>query len=217
MLPMNAYVIVYLIIGAALLGFSALLFWNERRLDRRSAESVNWPQVDGQITKNEIREGASPDVKYFRGEYTFAVQGVTHKGSITSLGPDRLDFTAMQNKYPNGLTVSVYYKPSKPSVNTIEPGARTKPNDALLYYLGGLALGGWSVWASLTGIPIADRHRSPVRRFIAGVAVLPATYFTVPASHRGCLLLAQAAPIPAFVSVTGRISAARLYGRRGSS
>src|ERR1700724_3729762 len=60
-------------------------------------------------------------------------------------------------------------------------------------------LGGRSVWASLTGIPIADRHRSPVRRFIAGVAVLPATYFTVPASHQGCLFLATATSCESFL------------------
>ena len=139
---MNAYVIVHLIIGLALLGSSAFLFWNMRRLARQSAESVDWPHVDGQITKSEIRED-TPGEKWFRGEYTYAVQGVTHKGSINSLGPDRLDFTAMQNKYPIGLTVSVYYKPSKPSVNTIEPGARTKPNYLLLcIWGGGLALAG---------------------------------------------------------------------------
>jgi hypothetical protein len=137
----------YLYAGIFMLCVAAFFFWNVRRIARVSAESVNWPHVDGQITKSEIRED-TPGEKWFLGEFTYAVDRATHKGSINSLGPDKPDFTSMQGQYPVGKTVAVYYRPSRPSENTIEPGARTQPRYMVIWMLAivGLACFGIAYW-----------------------------------------------------------------------
>jgi len=129
---MDSYVIIYLIFAAAFLVSWVLISWQETHAAHQSAESIGWPHVEGQITKNEMNESNNPGVMWFKAEYSYAVQGVAHKGSIHSLGRPHLTAT-MQSENPVGKTVSVYYKPLKPSVSTIEPGARAKVNRKLIW------------------------------------------------------------------------------------
>ena len=143
------YLNVYLLMAVIFLCLSAFLFFNVRRLARQSAESVNWPHIDGQISKSEIRED-QPGEKWFLGEYSYAVGGIIHKGALNSLGPEAIDFTTMQSMYPVGRTVSVYYEPSMPSVSTLEPGARSKPHYLVIWViaLAGLICLGLAFWNS---------------------------------------------------------------------
>lgn len=118
---------IYFWFGVLVLLLTPVLFWNARRIARQSAASVNWPQVDGQITASEIRDEKSSD-KWFHGEYAYAVGDATYKGTITSLGSGETDIEAMRDRYPLGLSLPVHYDPAKPKVSTTQPGARSKPN-----------------------------------------------------------------------------------------
>lgn len=129
---------IYLWSGVLFLLLTPVLLWNARRLARQSAASVNWPQVEGQVTASEIRED-QPNEKWFRGEYAYAVAGASYKGTITSLGSGETDIYVMRDRYPVGLSLPVHYDPAKPKTSTVEPGASSKPNYliALSFAIGG--------------------------------------------------------------------------------
>ncbi len=100
--------------------------------------STSWPSVEGRISKSEIRvqhgtsggQSVSSSVSYQADiEYDYTVDGEMLKGSrigFEDLGTaDRSDAETVRNRYPEGISVTVYYKPNEHQISLLEPGLRT--------------------------------------------------------------------------------------------
>ncbi len=101
-------------------------------------ESTSWASVEGKISKSDVRiqigssgdqAGTSSASYHADIEYDYAVDGKNFKGSRITFGEfgtaDRSDAETIRNKYPEGISVTVYYKPNDYQVSLLEPGLRT--------------------------------------------------------------------------------------------
>jgi hypothetical protein len=130
-----------LVTAAVLIGLLAQLVIAVRDLVLGRA-SASWPTADGVITDARVvRRGARNQYRAALA-YTYTVAGRTHHGhrryygseaSFGSAGP-----TAVAERYPPGLAITVYHHPTRPGLAVLEPGVAV--TDALMR-LGQAGLG----------------------------------------------------------------------------
>ena len=122
--------------GMVLVGALALYVGISNVLMARA--STTWPSVAGIISKSDVRihvgssgdqVGSSSATYHADIEYDYVVDGKKFKGSRITLGDfgtaDRADADSICNKYPEGIRVTVYYKPNDYQEALLEPGLRT--------------------------------------------------------------------------------------------
>jgi hypothetical protein len=111
--------------------------------------SSRWPGTEGLVTKSELAEYAGTrSSRSYRADiaYTYTVNGTRHTGGRVRLGSTRTshasDAEAIQDKYPVGKSVTVYYDPAKPGEAMLEPGlvrgVWLLPGLGLLFLLSGV-------------------------------------------------------------------------------
>jgi uncharacterized protein DUF3592 len=117
------------VIGAIVLGL-AFLMWRGY-LDRQT--SPQWPSVTGLIVdsrvvaQNESNDGAS-FTRAWRIEvnYTYSASGQTYQNNrIRAMLPrfsTEAEALAIQQRFPAGAQVPVYYDPAKPTSSVLIPG-----------------------------------------------------------------------------------------------
>jgi hypothetical protein len=114
------------LIGAVVAGL-AILMWRGYQ-DRKA--SPQWPSVMGRVTRSKVtpQNQMDPHSREWQVEvnYTYTVNGLPFKGNrIRALLP-RLDSEAealaIQQRFPEGAEVPVYYDPGKPQSSVLISG-----------------------------------------------------------------------------------------------
>ncbi len=119
-----------------LIGALALYIGISNVLNARASRS--WPSVKGKISKSDVRiqtgssgdQAVSSSASYHADiEYDYLVDRKKFKGSRITFGDfgtaDRSDAETIRSKYPEGISVTVYYKSNDYQVSLLEPGLRT--------------------------------------------------------------------------------------------
>jgi hypothetical protein len=97
----------------------------------RGRQSTNWPVTRGRITafdapKSPWRYGPGFGNNKARVSYSYEVQGVPHRGTRVSFGPELdPDINGRRAwRYAVGSEVEVFYNPDRPLQGVLEPGVR---------------------------------------------------------------------------------------------
>ena len=108
-------------------------------------ESKNWPSVPGKIIQSDIDTWRKDGKSHYRANvvYTYMVDSKTLTSSKVTVGDppstsNMLAAKAVQEEYPVGSEVLVYYDPEVPASSALKPGIRG--NDILLAGVTGLFL-----------------------------------------------------------------------------
>lgn len=108
-----------------------------------SHQSASWPSVRGTITKSEIETWRRDGKTYYQPNivYAYEVDGKKLTSSKVTVGdpPSQTNMTPakrIQNEYPVGMPVNVYYDPEAPASATLETGIQK--NDILLAFITGI-------------------------------------------------------------------------------
>ncbi len=101
---------------------------------QRALESRHWPSTTGIVTGATIdevvhRKREGPETTYHpKIQYQYAVFGQVYRADRIvfggSPGGSRRAAQKMVDRYPEGLAVTVYYDPNKPSVAVVKAGYR---------------------------------------------------------------------------------------------
>ena len=125
-----------------IIGAITFFFWGLPPL-KYSNESKTWPSVQGTVTKSEVGSYLKNGKNYSRAniEYNYKVDDKTFTSYKITVGdPPHVNNISkakqMQQKYPVGTTVSVYYDPEAPDSSALKPGIRG--NDIMLAGITGL-------------------------------------------------------------------------------
>ena len=96
----------------------------------RAQDSLTWPQVEGRITQSHLVEEKDrhsgdmvhrPVITY---QYT-ADDGSTNTGSRIDFNPRKIhgaEALALTDRYPTGMTVTVYMHPTDPTISALTQG-----------------------------------------------------------------------------------------------
>ncbi len=123
-------------LGLALIGILAIYIGIRNVLN--ASASTSWPSVDGKISKSDVRmqtgssggQDVSSSGTYQADiEYDYVVDGEHLKGSRIAYGDhgtaDRSYADSISSMYPEGISVTVFYKPDDHQVSLLEPGLST--------------------------------------------------------------------------------------------
>jgi len=108
-----------------------------------SKQSAGWPSVQGTITKSEIETWRRDGKTYYQPNivYAYEVNGKKLTSSKVTVGdpPSQTNMSPakrIQNEYPVGSAVHVYYDPEAPASAALKPGIQK--NDILLAVITGI-------------------------------------------------------------------------------
>lgn len=131
-------------LGLLFLIFGGIVFfaWGLPPL-QYSHESASWPSVQGTITNSEIDTWRREGKTYYQPNivYTYEVEGKKYSSSKVTVGDPPSDTNMspakrVQNEYPSGKQVMVFYDPEAPSSAALKPGIQK--NDILLGFITGI-------------------------------------------------------------------------------
>jgi energy-coupling factor transporter transmembrane protein EcfT len=104
---------------------------------KTSAESKDWPTVEGVIVKSEIEQQTSTSGEgtnkkttvnsYPKIAYRYQVDGQDHKCTKISFFSASGNANQVVSRYPKGKTIRVYYNPAKPQQAVLVPGGSGFP------------------------------------------------------------------------------------------
>jgi len=131
---LNIFCLVFVLVGAGIIAYGI-------RLIREAKASLSWPVVDGQVLHSEVTskvERSSSSSKnsghtyrtVYQVEltYQYDIAGAMHHGSRITVSDGtysrHASAMAVAARYPKGAKVTVRYRPDKPEVALLEPGAR---------------------------------------------------------------------------------------------
>ncbi len=119
-------------IGICVLGLYIAL-WS-LRLQKEMQDSLNWPSVQGEITKNRVVKwkATSENRSIFLG-YDYEVSGNKYSGYKPFLYAVTTEVLALSERFPVGQNVQVFYNPSKPAHAVLIPGGRANKKGHELY------------------------------------------------------------------------------------
>jgi hypothetical protein len=105
-------------------------------------QSANWPSVPGTVTKSEIDTWRRDGKTYYQANiaYTYEVDGKQLTASKVTVGdpPSQTNMSPakrIQDEFPVGAAVNVFYDPEAPSSTALKPGVQK--NDMLLAFITG--------------------------------------------------------------------------------
>ena len=108
-----------------------------------SKQSANWPSVPGTITKSEIETWRRDGKTYYQANivYAYEISGKKLTASKVTVGdpPSQTNMSPakrIQNEYPVGKSVDVFYDPEVPASAALKPGIQK--NDILLAFITGI-------------------------------------------------------------------------------
>jgi hypothetical protein len=103
-------------------------------------DSRAWPKVTGQIERHDQMSVSGRSTVIIPGEvnYTYTVGERTYRGTKIWFGPLQ-DNEAVRRQYSDGAQVTVYYKPSDPTVAVLRRGLQA-PHTYALAFAAGLGL-----------------------------------------------------------------------------
>lgn len=119
-----------LVVGAGFALFCTWMLINALRGYKKSLASKDWPNVNGKILELRLWgkrnvDGEMRDVEKLSIEYSYDVQGVSHKGNTaafyTLVYPETVDFAS---NHPKNSDATVYYQPTNPAESVLVPGPR---------------------------------------------------------------------------------------------
>jgi hypothetical protein len=131
-------------LGLLFMVFGGIVFlvWGLPPL-KYSKASANWPSVQGTITKSEIETWRREGKSYYQPDivYTYEVNSKKFTSSKVTVGNPPSDSNMspakrLQNEYPVGKKVDVYYDPEAPASSALKPGIQK--NDLLLAFITGV-------------------------------------------------------------------------------
>ncbi len=153
-----------------ILGFGMLILTAPALVNALTA--FTWPTTEGQIVMSasafemvdrriggSARTTATPQ-HVGRITYEYSVAGITYTneristGFITYANPEEQRVRDFLARYPQGATVTVYYKPNDPQMAVLERGLRVEPFFLPLMSVGIILLGAF-------GLRTALRQRRP--------------------------------------------------------
>lgn len=122
--------------------------------------SEGWPTAPGVVTRSRYDAGDTVRPRGLLLEYDFTVSGQPYRGTRVHFGHSGPfvvlnEAYVVQDRYPEGSAVTVYYNPRDPYNSVLEPGFR--PNQWISVIIGltvltvAVALGAAGVWASRRG------------------------------------------------------------------
>jgi len=128
-----------MVLAALLIVAAAGSTFSLYRQIQNGVESAGWPQVKGVIVSSDIRTRLSnttrgstqvdhyyPDVRF-----AYSVDGRSYQGRLVSFFSEETaaeaDAAAIVARYPLKTEVQVFYKPNRPDLAVLEPGAPARP------------------------------------------------------------------------------------------
>jgi len=138
-----------------IVGYCLLTFWGKPTLEN-AKNSVDWPTVQGEVTKSKVGSHTSEDSTTYSADVTYRYlvnETEIHCDRIwfgdNYSTSDRTMFEKIVKKYPVGKEVKVYYNPDDEFIAVLEPGAVTSS------YLGfGMGWGFMGIGIALLLIPM---------------------------------------------------------------
>lgn len=132
------------ILGLLFMIFGGIVFfvWGLPPL-KYSKESSQWPSVSGKIIKSEIDSWRREGKSYYQANivYNYEVDGKKYTASKVTVGdpPSGTNMSParrIQDEFPVGKDVVVYYDPEAPVSAALKPGIQK--NDILLAFITGI-------------------------------------------------------------------------------
>jgi hypothetical protein len=157
---------------------AAAIFVSDVGKLRHARESLDWPSVNGRVTRSVIDDSQHDQRPWV--VYTYTVAGKKYVSSQISF--DLFDrpggwgrVKSIIGRYPAKQTVTVYYDPREPATAILEPGVYSPFITPLLFGAVLSLFGSLILWATIRNLvprePVAERQQSE-RQQIIGTAFL---------------------------------------------